>query len=307
MADVDRLNIIHVAGTKGKTSTCRFVESILNKYRVSTNHPTKVGLYTSPHLKYVRDRYQIDGVPMSEELFTQYFFEVWQQVIDPMAAECELRPGYFTFLTLVFIHAFLQQGVTATVVETGVGGEYDCTNIVGEPIVTGITKIGIDHVRALRRDKEEDAKIEDIAWHKAGILKTGRPGFSVPQRPEVLEVFRQRAAEKSVSFSIIDVCDKLSLHSNSQRENASLAVALVDKFLTETTNSNSTGSGPIPEEVRCGIEQTYLLGRCHAFSQGTNWWFLDGAHNEDSLKVMTEWFAGISKTQYVILRCHDLT
>jgi folylpolyglutamate synthase len=114
-------------------------------------------------LRCVRDRYQINGVPLSEELFTKYLFEVWKKVIDPITPDYRPKPGYFTFLTLAFIHAFLEQGVTATIVETGVGGEYDSTNIVRQSVATAITKIRIDYVRTLRRNGEGDAKIEDIA------------------------------------------------------------------------------------------------------------------------------------------------
>jgi folylpolyglutamate synthase len=97
MDDLDRLNIIHVAGTKGKTSTCRFVESILNEYRASTSFPMKVGLYTSPHLRYVRDRYQINSIPLSEELFTKYLFKVRRKSSTPWLLKAGEIPATLHF------------------------------------------------------------------------------------------------------------------------------------------------------------------------------------------------------------------
>jgi folylpolyglutamate synthase len=172
-----------------------------------------------------------------------------------MAAKGGRNPRYFTFLTLLLFHAFLEQGVAATVVETGVRGEYDSTNVVEQPVATAITKIGINHVRALRRDGQEDAKIEDIAWHKAGIFKSGCPAFSVPQQSEVLEVLQQRAAEKGVPLRIVDIDGRiweLALQPDAQQENACLAVALTNIFISARA---------LTEQARRGIERTCLPGR----------------------------------------------
>jgi len=141
-----------------------------------------VGLYTSPHLIAVRERIRIDGVPISENDFTKYFFEVWDklvksQTVSPSnfidvgninfqkSAPATSMPGYFRFLTLMAFHVFLENRVDATVLEVGIGGTYDCTNVVPRPIVTGITALGIDHVSVLGKT------IEEIAWQKGGIFK----------------------------------------------------------------------------------------------------------------------------------------
>ncbi|KHJ87024.1 hypothetical protein OESDEN_13209 [Oesophagostomum dentatum] len=119
--DLDRLNVIHVSGTKGKGSTCAFVESILR------NVGFRTGLYTSPHLVHARERIRINGKPISETLFAKHFFTVYNK----LKKECpEDMPPYFKFLTILSFHVFLQEGVDVAIVEVGIGGEYDATNVV---------------------------------------------------------------------------------------------------------------------------------------------------------------------------------
>ncbi|KJZ77347.1 Folylpolyglutamate synthase [Hirsutella minnesotensis 3608] len=176
-ADLDRLNIVHVAGTKGKGSTCAFVDSILGRYRRSLGVPRRSGLFISPHLVAVRERIRIDSAPLSEELFARYFFDVWDRLGASATAGHDddgvppgTRPLYGRFLTLVSWHAFLQEGVDAAVYETGIGGEYDATNLVERPAAAGITTLGIDHVHVL------GDTVAQIAWHKAGIVNRRRAG-----------------------------------------------------------------------------------------------------------------------------------
>jgi folylpolyglutamate synthase len=149
----------------------------------------------------VRERIRINSEPISEEQFTKYFFEVWdalestarQEGIDPA-----LKPTYFRYLTLMSFHIFMREGVDAVVYEVGVGGELDSTNVIKRPAVTGITTLGIDHVDAL------GDTIDKIAWHKAGIFKSGSPAFSVQQLPEAIKVLEERAKAKEVSLTIIE-------------------------------------------------------------------------------------------------------
>lgn len=178
--DLNRLNVLHITGTKGKGSTSAFTSSILTKIRPDwkvgaysigsicrvLNPP--VGLYTSPHLVAVRERIRVNGKPLSEEQFTKYFFELWDRLEhNPRRKEDCMpdKPGYFRFITLLAFHAFLDLKVDATVLEVGVGGAYDSTNIVPKPLVTGITALGIDHVTVLGKT------LSDIAWQKSGIFK----------------------------------------------------------------------------------------------------------------------------------------
>ena len=191
-AQFDRLNTIHVAGTKGKGSSSAFISSILSQYRDSGIQ--KVGLYTSPHLRFVRERIKINDEPLSEEAFAKYFFEVWNRLEaaakdrgHPDPSALDTKPAYFRFLTLVAMHCYMSEGVDAAVVECGIGGEFDAKNILVQPTATAVTSLGIDHVVLL------GDTISSIAWHKAGVFKPGVPAISAPQPEEAMAVLKQRA------------------------------------------------------------------------------------------------------------------
>lgn len=299
-ADLTPLNVVHVAGTKGKGSVCAYVSSILNYYRQSgslaTEKPLKVGLFTSPHLVSVRERIRIDGAPIPKDVFAKYFYEVWTKLgltkeydLDPSAPE---RPPYFRFLTLMSFHAFLSEGVNAAVYEVGVGGEYDSTNIISHPLATGISKLGIDHVATLGHT------IEEISWHKAGILKEGARVFTVPQIPAALGAVKKRAEEKGVDLQEVAQDRRLEgikilPNAKFQRENASLAIALTEVVVKKLDPSVSLPSDKLPAEFVDGLEKVVWRGRCETIDdkdvEGVKW-FIDGAHTEDSLKVAGRWW-----------------
>ncbi|RMZ88393.1 hypothetical protein DV736_g4379, partial [Chaetothyriales sp. CBS 134916] len=299
--DVAALNIIHVAGTKGKGSTCAFARSLLQEFGKRTGFPTKVGLYTSPHLTCIRERIQINGQPISEHLFTKYFFEIW----DPLFSSQQVRdddtndnkklrqPRYLQFLALLAIHTFCQEGIQAAIFETHHGGEYDATNVLSSPVVTGITSIGLDHLAQLGPD------IETVAWHKAGIFKKGSsPAFSAPQSPPTVEaVLRARAAERDVRLEIVPADDpSLPGDANAllppvQRINSSLAIALVNAFLTKRRPRLDDDDGENNErrlseaDIKNGIDHFSWPGRFEIIKSknGCTCWYLDGAHNEFSI------------------------
>ncbi|KAJ7178996.1 Mur ligase [Mycena filopes] len=287
-ADLNALNAIHITGTKGKGSTSAFTDSILRE-----THPEwTTGLYTSPHLVAVRERIRINGKPLSEDDFAKYFFEVWDR-IDENKTRLETtpdKPGYFRFMTLVAFHTFLSLKVDVTILEVGVGGTHDSTNIVPKPVVTGITALGIDHVNVLGKT------LAEIAWQKGGIFKEGVPAFTVNQPLEGLDVLRQQAKDlKSSEFNVVSAIPRLSelklgLAGVHQIQNATLAVHLVRSFLQSR--------GPISDEVLPndfvrGLENARWPGRCQtvqdpAFSSTT--WYLDGAHTLESLECCIQWF-----------------
>lgn len=303
-SDLTKLNIVHVAGTKGKGSVCAYVSSILNFYRESgsltTKTPLKIGLFTSPHLVSVRERIRIDGQPIPKEVFAKYFFEVWAKLglskeQDP-SPEAPERPPYFRFLTLMSFHTFLSEGVNAAVYEVGVGGEYDSTNVISHPLATGISKLGIDHVATLGHT------IEEIAWHKAGILKEGAQAFSVPQLPAALEVAKKKAGEKHVRLQEVEEDKriqgiKITPNAQFQRENASLAIALTEVVVKHLDPSFSLASERLPSEFVDGLEKVVWRGRCETIQdpelQSVKW-LIDGAHTEDSLKVAARWWLDVS-------------
>ncbi|EPQ61934.1 Bgt-4930, partial [Blumeria graminis f. sp. tritici] len=207
-SDLNKLNIVHVTGTKGKGSTCAYVESILNQYRLSLNVPLKIGLYTSPHLISVRERIRINSTSIARENFTRCFFQVWDCLESAPTIDGSSKPlekiGYFRFLTLLSYHIFIQQDVNVAIYEVGVGGENDSTNIVEVPVATGISIIGIDHTAAL------GSTIPEIAWHKAGIMKKNCPNFTVEQEQQAMEVIQKRAIERHVeSCRVVETLPQL--------------------------------------------------------------------------------------------------
>lgn len=292
--DLDRLNIVHVAGTKGKGTTCAYVDSILSFHRQEYGLPHKTGLFTSPHLVSVRERIRINSSPISPPLFSKYFFEVWDR-LEATAKELSLspeesrKPAYFRFLTLMSLHAFLSEGVDIAVYEVGVGGEFDSTNVVQRPAVTGISTLGIDHVYVL------GDTVGKIAWHKAGILKTGSPAFTVKQVPEAAAVIKERAEEKGVTVETVGINPalkdvKIKPDADFQRGNASLAIKLAETALQKLDPEFKVEEGKLPADFVNGLEQVVWRGRCETKVDGALRWYIDGAHTVDSLKVAAQWF-----------------
>ncbi|KAK7470479.1 Folylpolyglutamate synthetase [Stygiomarasmius scandens] len=288
--DLNAMNVIHITGTKGKGSTSAFTDSILRQ----TKPDWKIGLYTSPHLVAVRERIRINGQPLAEQDFAKYFFEVWDRLQANTTRKREdtpLMPAYFRFITLVAFHVFLEMKVDATVLEVGVGGTYDCTNIVPKPIVTGVTALGIDHVSVLGKT------LKEIAWQKSGIYKPGVPALTVPQPEEGMVVLRERAEELKASDFIITppvpgLSDlKLGLAGAHQYQNATIAVHLARTFLK--ARDLLEVKSPLPSSFVEGLKNAKWPGRCQtvldpAYARTT--WYLDGAHTVESLDCCIDWF-----------------
>ena len=150
MADLKRLSVIYIAETKGKGGTYTFINSILREYRLKTSYPAKVELYTSPYIKHVRERIQINLEPILEECFIRYFFESWDKIALGDTLDPNDRPGYFRFLTLMSFDIFLKENITMAIYEIGVGRENNAMNIIETLVVIGITGLRIDHKRTLR-------------------------------------------------------------------------------------------------------------------------------------------------------------
>lgn len=291
-SDLNKLNVIHITGTKGKGSTSAFTNSILHLVKPEW----KIGLYTSPHLVAVRERIRINGAPISEEDFTKYFFEVWDKLekndtrANPITSP---RPAYFRFMTLVAFHAFLSMNVDATILEVGVGGRYDSTNIVPKPIVAGVTSLGLDHTAVLGKT------IAEIAWQKAGVYKEGIPALTVDQPEEGMRVLQEQAQELKASEFIVvpptpglpDI--KLGLAGVHQYQNANMAVHLAKVFLRE---KESVIVDDLPDTFVEALEATRWPGRCQMVQDLQDphiTWFLDGAHTVESLNCCIQWFVSL--------------
>ena len=168
---------VHIAGTNGKGSVCAMVESMLREAGFKT------GLFTSPHLVKVNERIQIEGQPVSDHVLTNSL-----AAVESVEGSLERLPTFFETLTAMAFWAFRDAGVQIAVIETGLGGRLDSTNVI-EPLVTGITRIDMDHQKFL------GDTLSQIAGEKSGILKAGRPAVIGAQFPEALEVLLSRAKE----------------------------------------------------------------------------------------------------------------
>ncbi|UKZ90677.1 uncharacterized protein TrAFT101_005679 [Trichoderma asperellum] len=291
--DLSRMRHIHVAGTKGKGSVCAYATAMLAKYRT-------VGTYTSPHLVNVRERIAINGVPVGKEAFAAAFFEVWDRLTEAAVkegmspAEAEgtaSKPFYFRFLTILAWHIFLKQGIKDVVIECGIGGEYDSTNVLPAEAVSAavISQLGIDHVAML------GDTVEKISWHKAGILKPGVKGFTLKldEQLGVMKVLRERAAEKNAELVEIENGEierwggvSGLLKGDFQKKNQALAVMAVKEHLGMREGEPLAN---IPEKMIEGLQEAKLRGRCEVVNDGTAEWLLDGAHTRDSLEEVAKW------------------
>lgn len=182
------LKVVHVAGSKGKGSTCEMVASCLGASGYTT------GLFTSPHLVDVRERIRIGGDMVLREIFDEALARVRDAA---RSIEKKLGPAtYFEILTAVGLLIFAEQAVDIAVVEVGLGGRLDCTNVV-HPTVVGLTEIQLEHTQIL------GDTLEKIAAEKAGIMKPGVVAISVPQTDGVLEVFRAKAAQTGADLRVL--------------------------------------------------------------------------------------------------------
>ncbi|HWC00614.1 MAG TPA: Mur ligase family protein, partial [Bryobacteraceae bacterium] len=180
------VRFIHVAGTNGKGSTCVLIESALRAAGLHT------GLFTSPHLVEPTERIRINGVPLSAEAFTRAFDRVHSVVEDLLRqSRIDLHTTYFETVTAMAFLAFAEQNVETAVLEVGLGGRLDATNVV-LPALSVITPVDFDHEAWL------GSSLSAIAAEKAGILKPGVPAVFAAQRPEAAAVLEARAAELAV-------------------------------------------------------------------------------------------------------------
>ncbi|RWS31570.1 folylpolyglutamate synthase-like protein [Leptotrombidium deliense] len=293
--DLVALNAIHVAGTKGKGSTCALTESIFRSCGYKT------GLYTSPHLISVRERIRINGRPVSEQQFVTHFWNVYNGLKADVNYE---TPAYFTFLTVFAFSMFCKEKVDVAIIEVGVGGEYDATNVLTSPIAVGITSLGYDHLSILGNT------IESIAWHKSGIFKKNVPAFTVPQTFEAaMTVLRKRADKKQCPLYVCPPLESYSTENDNpiivgiqgeiQRLNASLALQLYNAWITNKwhskcgqnfSHSETASAFKVSQQQLKGIKDCKWQGRCQYMPQGRIHYFLDGAHTIDSIQHCVRWF-----------------
>ncbi|XP_034233655.1 folylpolyglutamate synthase, mitochondrial-like isoform X2 [Thrips palmi] len=302
--ELSNLSVIHVAGTKGKGSTSAYCESILR------HNGFRTGFFSSPHLVSLRERIRLDGRPISTLKFTSYFWKTYDLLLGQKIPPSSMPP-YFAFLTLMAFRLFLEEKVDVAIVEVGIGGERDCTNILQNVSVVGITSLGIDHTALLGNS------LPSIAWQKAGILKPTAVAYTVPgHAPEALEVIRQRSIERMCPVEVVPSLDQYLWPTLQSREaalslfwtqqiNASLALQLTNAWFQRRLLSNSVNtvlppnatlkeapSFSISEETATGLLACRWPGRNHILESdcGRIRYFLDGAHTVESMSACVEWY-----------------
>ncbi len=271
---------IHVAGTNGKGSTCAMMESALRAAGV------RAGLYTSPHLIEPTERIRIDGRQVSAEDFARAFHIV-HETSESMLAEGAIahHPTYFETVTAMGFHLFRERGVEWVVLETGLGGRLDATNVV-TPEICVITPIDYDHENFLGKT------IEAIAGEKAGILKPGVPAVIAPQRPDAEAVLLRRAEE--LGCEVLRAAD-VPFDVSSHRDGIQVAIEdrLFDCPLPGAHQAQNVVTAvlalrklAIPEPaIRAGIAQTRWPGRLERVAEHPDI-ILDGAHNPAGVRVL---------------------
>lgn len=277
---------VHITGTKGKGSTSAMIASVLSCSGYST------GLYTSPHLLTIRERIQIDGNPITEKEFARLV-----KNLKPEIEELNRSGGLgelttYEILTAMTFVYFKEKRVDFQVMEVGLGGRLDATNVV-KPEVCVITSISFDHMEVLGNT------LAKIAAEKAGIIKPGITVVSAPQNPEALAVIEKVSREKGArlvkvgtevtwqrtGFNLSGQSFKLKglkgeydltipLLGEHQLENAAIAVAALES-LTDTEAKVS------PDSMANGLAQVYWPGRLHILRRDPLL-IVDGAHNADS-------------------------
>ncbi|MEV4767537.1 folylpolyglutamate synthase/dihydrofolate synthase family protein [Micromonospora chokoriensis] len=282
---------IHLTGTNGKTSTARMIDSLLRAFGLHT------GRYTSPHLETVRERISLDGEPVSEERFASVYRE-----IKPLAELVDARSDepltYFDMTTALAFATFADAPVDIAVVEVGLGGAEDATNVIQAGVCV-ITPIGLDHTEWL------GDTLQDIALAKAGIIHPGATVISAAQEEEAAGPLLERCAEVGATiareggeFGVLGravavggqvltlqglggVYDDvfIPLHGAHQAQNAAMALAAVEAFL---------GAGARRqldiEAVREGFASTSSPGRLERVRNAPTI-LLDGAHNPHGMKA----------------------
>lgn len=214
-----KFKVIHVAGTNGKGSVCKFLSEILKK------HGYSISVYTSPHLLKYNERFEANGRYITDEEYKFYKNKV-KNAIEILQKKGFEAPTLFDELTAIAYLFFKEQNTDFVILETGLGGRLDSTNTIKKPIATIITEIGIDHI------KELGSSIESITKEKAGIIKAGVPIITGVTNKKAREIIIEKAKEKKALF--IDALPyqsdipKLEMQGKHQTRNASVAMATID-------------------------------------------------------------------------------
>lgn len=265
----DKIPVIHIAGTSGKGSTATMISEIL------TAHGLTVGLHISPHLVDIRERFQINRKLISKELFVSTLNEI-VPAIETMKSTEYGEPTYFEINTALAYLIFVKKKVDVAVIETGLGGLLDGTNIVSrQDKLCVITRIGLDHTEILGKT------LSEIAFQKAGIIQSGNAVLTIRQAPEVIEVLDDVVAQKNTSVNIVETDNSLELGVRGafQKENASLAIASAKQWMVQNNRN------PDDALIKKTLKNIIILGRFDIRHIKNKTVIIDGAHNPEKMNA----------------------
>ena len=262
----EQLNIIHVAGTNGKGSVCADLTAMLME---AGYH---VGTFVSPHLTDVTERFLVDGVPVEEAGFSESFARV-KAVTDRLTAEGYAHPTFFEFVFLMAMDLYGRRKPDFVVLETGLGGRLDTTNVIRHPLACVITSISLDHTQYL------GDTVELIAAEKAGIIKPGIPVvYDNNDRAAgaVIAAAADRLGSAAYGLTAEDSCWGVSFAAPYQAMNAALAVKVLEILEIEGVNA---------EVCRKALASVHWTGRMQQVAPDV---WVDGAHNPGGVRAFIQ-------------------
>ena len=274
---VDRLNnpqnsypVIHVAGTNGKGSVC----AMLNSMYQSNGY--KVGLFSSPHLIELGERIQVNGENMTMQEIENVVLRI-QPIAEEMESEKKgMHPTFFEIMTAIAFLRFQESKVDLAILETGLGGRLDSTNVVN-PELSIITSISLDHCEILGH------RISDIAREKGGIIKNKVPvitGWLPPEaKREIIKISNNKNAKLEDLNLSTEQCPETNLFGNYQRRNAALAMKAIELLKTKFAVSN--------ENNYQGLKKVVLPGRWQTLKESPKI-ILDACHNRGGVECLKE-------------------
>lgn len=276
----NQLKMIHIGGTNGKGSTSNMLASVLQEAGYKT------GLYNSPHLIDFTERIKIDG----ENCDKEFVYEFTQKLRN---LPQEISPSFFEFTTIMAFEYFYQNKVDYSIIEVGLGGRLDSTNIIN-PIITAITNVALDHQDVLGKT------IEEITTEKAGIIKSHIPIISGAEDSVVRNIIKAKALEKNAVFidaTSIENDYASDLKGNYQQKNIKVVLALVKEL-------QKSGLHISEKNIEDGLlnvhRNTKFIGRWFEFSQNPLI-ICDTAHNQAGLEQVFAQLNAIPKSKHIIL------
>mgnify|MGYP006370046787 FL=1 len=276
----DKIKTIHIGGTNGKGSTSNMLASVLQESGY------KVGIYNSPHLIDFTERIKVKGENCDKE-FVYNFIQKLKKL------PADIRPSFFEFTTIMAFEYFAQQKVDFAIIEVGLGGRLDSTNII-KPLVSAITNVALDHQNILGNT------VEEIATEKAGIIKKNTVIISGDENEKVKSIIIKKAAENNsdwVDATLINVELPSDLKGNYQQKNIKVVLALIDEL-------RNLGIEIPQEKVKSGLlnvqQNTGFIGRWFEFSRDPLI-ICDTGHNQAGLEEVFAQLNSIPKFKHIIL------